>query len=68
MYEKIICRIKVQSHHFIAKKGTKLESIARVFRRDSPPTQTRRSTGGGGESSSRLIRVEGDAVQGGMLL
>jgi hypothetical protein len=38
-------------------------SIARVFRRDSPPTQSRRSTGSGGESSSMLTSVEGNAIQ-----
>jgi hypothetical protein len=41
---------------------------ARVFRRDSPPTRSRRSTGSGGESSSMLTGVEGNAVQGRMLL
>jgi hypothetical protein len=40
---------------------------ARVFRRDSPPTRSR-STGSGGESSSMLTSVEGNAVQGRMLL
>jgi hypothetical protein len=40
---------------------------ARVFRRDSPPTRSRRSTGSGGESSSMLTSVEGNAVQGRML-
>jgi hypothetical protein len=39
-------------------------SIARVFRRDSPPTRSRRSTGSGRESSSMLTSVEGKAVQG----
>jgi hypothetical protein len=38
-------------------------SIARVFRRDSPRTRSRRSTGSGGESSSMLPTVEGNAVQ-----
>jgi hypothetical protein len=33
--------------------------IARVFRRDSPPTRSRRSTRTGGESSSMLTSVEG---------
>jgi hypothetical protein len=42
--------------------------IARVFRRDSPPTRSRRSTGSGEESSSMLTSVEGNAVQGRMLL
>jgi hypothetical protein len=37
--------------------------IARVLRRDSPPTRSRRSTGSGGESSSMLTSVEGNAVQ-----
>jgi hypothetical protein len=37
--------------------------MARVFRRDSPPTRSRRSTGSGGESSSMLTSVEGKAVQ-----
>jgi hypothetical protein len=41
---------------------------ARVFRRDSPPMWSRRSTGSGGESSSMLTSVEGNAVQGRMLL
>jgi hypothetical protein len=36
---------------------------ARVFRRDSPPTRSRRSMGSGGESSSMLKSVEGNAVQ-----
>jgi hypothetical protein len=35
----------------------------RVFRRDSPPTRSRRSTGSGGESSSMLTSVERNAVQ-----
>jgi hypothetical protein len=34
-----------------------------VFRPDSPPTRSRRSTGSGGESSSMLTSVEGNAVQ-----
>jgi hypothetical protein len=38
--------------------------IARVFRRDSPPTRSRRSTGSGEETSSMLTSVEGNAVQG----
>jgi hypothetical protein len=41
---------------------------ARAFRRDSPPTRSRRSAGSGGESSSMLTSVEGNAVQGRMLL
>jgi hypothetical protein len=41
--------------------------IARVFRRDGPPTRSRRSTGSGGESSRMLTSVEGNAVQGRML-
>jgi hypothetical protein len=41
---------------------------ARVFRPDIPPTRSRRSTGSGGESSSMLTSVEGNAVQGRMLL
>jgi hypothetical protein len=45
-----------------------LVSIDRVFRRDSPLTRSRRSTGSGGESSSMLTSVEGNAVQGRMLL
>jgi hypothetical protein len=36
---------------------------AQVFRRDSSPTRSRRSTGSGGESSIMLTRVEGNAVQ-----
>jgi hypothetical protein len=43
-------------------------SKARVFRRDSPPTRSRRSEGSGGESFSMLTSVEGNAVQGRMLL
>jgi hypothetical protein len=43
-------------------------SIARVFRRDSPPTRSRGSTGSGGESSNMLTSVEGNAVQGRMFL
>jgi hypothetical protein len=35
----------------------------RVFRSDSPPTRSRRSIGSGGESSSMLTSVEGNAVQ-----
>jgi hypothetical protein len=31
---------------------------ARVFRRDSPPTRSRRNTGSGGERSSMLTRAE----------
>jgi hypothetical protein len=42
--------------------------IARVLRADSPPTRGRRSIGSGGESSSMLTSVEGNAVQGRMLL
>jgi hypothetical protein len=38
-------------------------SIVIVFRRDSPPTRSRRSTGSGGESSSMLTSVEENAVQ-----
>jgi hypothetical protein len=38
-------------------------SKARVFRSDSPPTRSRRSIGSGGESSSMLTSVEGNAVQ-----
>jgi hypothetical protein len=41
-----------------------IAGIARVFRRDSPPTWSRRSEGSGGESSSMLTSVEGNAVQG----
>jgi hypothetical protein len=41
---------------------------ARVFRRDSPPTRSRTSTGSGGASSSMLTSVEGSVVQGRMLL
>jgi hypothetical protein len=36
---------------------------SRVFRRDSPPTRSRRSTGSGGESPSMLTIVEGNSVQ-----
>jgi hypothetical protein len=43
-------------------------SIARALRADSPPTRGRRSIGSGGESSSMLTSVEGNAVQGRMLL
>jgi hypothetical protein len=42
--------------------------ITQVFRRDSPPTRSRRSTGSGGERSSMLTRMEGNTVQGRMLL
>jgi hypothetical protein len=42
--------------------------IARVFRRDSPLTRSRRSEGSGGESSRMLTSVEENAVQGKMLL
>jgi hypothetical protein len=42
--------------------------IAQVLRADSPPTRGRRSIGSGGESSSILTSVEGNAVQGRMLL
>jgi hypothetical protein len=48
--------------------GHIITCIARVFRRDSPPTRSRRSEGSGGESSSMLTSVEGNAVQGRMLL
>jgi hypothetical protein len=41
---------------------------ARVLRADSPPTWGRRSIGSGGESSSMLTSVEGNAVQERMLL
>jgi hypothetical protein len=41
---------------------------ARVLRADSPPTRDRRSIGSGGESSSMLTSVEGNAVQGRILL
>jgi hypothetical protein len=41
---------------------------ARVFRCDGPPTWRRRSMGSGGESSSMLTSMEGNAVQGKMLL
>jgi hypothetical protein len=43
-------------------------SIARVFRRDSPPTRNRRNERGGGESCSMLTSEEGNAVQGRMFL
>jgi hypothetical protein len=33
-------------------------ATARVFRRDSPPTRSRRNTGSGGKSSSMLTKVE----------
>jgi hypothetical protein len=55
-----------RKHHAMSRNiylpnGT---SIARVFRRDSHPTRSRRSEGsGGGESSSMLTNVEGNAVQ-----
>jgi hypothetical protein len=44
-----------------------IEGKARVFRRDSPPTRSRRSIGSGGESSSMLTSVEGNAVKPGYL-
>jgi hypothetical protein len=49
---------------------TNLDSyrIARAFRRDSPPTRSRRSEGIGGESSSMLTSVEGSAVQAFLML
>jgi hypothetical protein len=50
------------------RENTYTECIARVFRRDSPPTRSRRSEASGGESSSMLTSVEGNAVQGRMLL
>jgi hypothetical protein len=43
-------------------------SKARVFRCDSPPTRSRRSTGSGVESSNMLTSVEGDAVQAFLML
>jgi hypothetical protein len=44
------------------------QDTAPVFRRDSPPTWSRRSTGSGGDSFSMLTTVEGNAVQGRILL
>jgi hypothetical protein len=38
-------------------------SKARVFRRDSPPMRSRGSRGSGGQGSSMLTSVEGNAVQ-----
>jgi hypothetical protein len=49
--------------HFHAVAVKRHNSIARVFRRDSHPTRSRRSTGSGGESSSMLTSAEGNAVQ-----
>jgi hypothetical protein len=42
---------------------SKDRSTVEVFRRDTPPTRSRRSIGSGGESSSMLTIVEGNAVQ-----
>jgi hypothetical protein len=51
------------------KPTNSMEKVkARVFRRDSPSTRSRRGTDGGGESSSMLTSVEGNAVQGRVLL
>jgi hypothetical protein len=49
-------------------KETCMLRTARVLRADSPPTRGRRSIGSGGESSSMLTSVEGNEVQGRMLL
>jgi hypothetical protein len=38
-------------------------STATVHRHESSPTRSRSGTGSGGESSSMLAAVEGDAVQ-----
>jgi hypothetical protein len=43
-------------------------AIAQVFRRDRPPTRSRRSEGSGEESCSMLTSVEGHVVQGRKLL
>jgi hypothetical protein len=44
------------------------ELLGRHSRGSGPLTRSRRSTGSGGESSSMLTSVEGNAVQGRMLL
>jgi hypothetical protein len=56
------------ANHCAAFPGLSLLNTRAVFRRDSPPTWSRRSTGSDGESSSMLTSVEGNAVQGRMLL
>jgi hypothetical protein len=53
-----ICERNVHS-----KIDPKKHSTPRVFRRDSPPTRSRRSIVSGGESSSMLTSIEGNAVQ-----
>jgi hypothetical protein len=53
--------------HMTTKTGKYNLFTARVFRSDSPPTRSRRSIGSGGESSSTLTNVEGNAVQPGYL-
>jgi hypothetical protein len=49
-------------------KGSNNIIKARVFRRDSPMTRSRRSAGSGGESCSVLTSVERNAVKGRMIL
>jgi hypothetical protein len=58
----------LQSHSSMPPNSGYTLIIARVLRADSPPTRSRRSIGSGGESSSMLTSVEGNAVQGRMLL
>jgi hypothetical protein len=58
---------------YISPRGHMQHRIGRlqvklVYLDVSPPTRSRRSTGSGGESSSMLTSVEGNAVQGRMLL
>jgi hypothetical protein len=57
----------IACEHINESSGSK-RHIARVLRADSPPTRGRRSIGSGGESSTMLTSVEGNAVQGRMLL
>jgi hypothetical protein len=54
---------KINKERDLGLRFMKQEDIAGVFRRDSPPTWSRRSAGSGGESSSMLTSVEGNAVQ-----
>jgi hypothetical protein len=55
-YECSLVRVHYNTSHVLA-------SIVRVFRCDSPPMRSRRSTGSGGDSFSMLTSVEGNAVQ-----
>jgi hypothetical protein len=66
----VLYLLNVPEHPYKAKaiRCRTCHSLARVLRDDSPPTRGRRSIGSGGESSSMLTSVEGNAVQGRMLL